>query len=218
MKVSGSMKASRPDRVVRTITALASFAYFAMWFFGAFILTALPLIKAFGGVGDGFSYGLELPVTTPNVQTMVQTVWGQAPLMLDEVRGKLELPISTMPWSFLALLWSYTAVAGALMLLFLHNLRRIFQRVRDGMAFDAQNVARLRKLGMLLLALAGLKAVAEVATSIAVRRGLAADSSLTVPTGVHIDLTLVPVALVLIALAEVFRRGAELEHEQSLVV
>ena len=104
------------------------------------------------------------------------------------------------------------------MLLFLHNLRRIFERVRDGAAFDAQNVARLRTLGMLLLAIAGLRAIAELATSIAVRRGLAEGSSLTVPTGFHLDLTLVPVALVLMALAEVFRRGAELEHEQSLVV
>jgi hypothetical protein len=123
-----------------------------------------------------------------------------------------------LPWSVLALLWSYAAVGGALMLLFLHNLRRIFQRVRDGAAFDAQNVVRLRTLGTLLLAIAGLNAVAELATSVAVRRGLAPGSSLTVPTGLHIDLTLVPVALVLMALAEVFRRGAALEHEQSLVV
>jgi hypothetical protein len=47
---------------------------------------------------------------------------------------------------------------------------------------------------------------------------LASDSDLSIPNGIHVDLTLVPVALVLIALAEVFRRGAELEHEQSLVV
>jgi len=212
------MRSARPDRVVRTLTALASFAYFGLWAGAVLVLIGLPVAKAFGGTGADFYYSLELPVTAPTLQTMVQTVWGPAPLMLDEVRGELKLPISTVPWSFLALLWSYAAVGGALMLLFLHNLRRIFERVRDGAAFDAQNVARLRTLGMLLLAIAGLKAVAELATSIAVRRGLAAGSSLTVPTGFHIDFTLVFVALVLMALAEVFRRGAELEHEQSLVV
>jgi hypothetical protein len=216
--VEGSMRIARPDRVVRTLTALASFAYFVTWAGWALVLIALPLLKAFGGNGADFHYGLELPVTAPTLQTMVQTVWGPAPLRLDEVRGELRLPISTLPWSFVALLWSYVAVAGALMLLFLHNLRRIFQRVRDGAAFDAQNVVRLRTLATLLLAIAGLKAVAEMATSIAVRRGLTPDSSLTVPTGFHSDLTLVPVALVLMALAEVFRRGAALEHEQSLVV
>jgi len=182
------------------------------------VLIGLPLVKAFSGAGSDFYYGLELPVTAPTLQTTVQTVWGSAPLILDEVRGDLKLPIWAVPWPVLALLWSYAAAAGALLLLFLHNLRRIFQRVRDGGAFDVRNVVRLRTLGTLLLAIAGLNAVAELATSIAVRRGLAPDSSLTVPTGFHTDLTLVPVALVLIALAEVFRRGAELEHEQSLVV
>ena len=212
------MRNSHPDRVVRTLTALASVAYFGMWAGAALVLIALPMLKAFGGAGSGFHYGLELPVTAPTVQTMVETAWGPAPLTLDDVRGKLELPISTMPWSLLALLWCYAAIFGALMLLLLHNLRCIFQRVRDGAAFDAKNVMRLRTLGTLLLAIAGLNAVAELATSIAVRRGLAAGSTLTVPTGFHVDLTFVPVALVLMALAEVFRRGAALEHEQSLVI
>ena len=212
------MRIASPDRIIRTLTTVAAFAYFGMWAAAALVLIALPLMKALGGAESGFYYGLELPVTTPTVQAMVQTVWGPAPLILDDVRGKLKLPISTVPWSLLALLWSYAAVGGALLLLFLHNLRRIFQRVRDGTAFDVENVVRLRRLGTLLLAIAGLNAVAELATSIAVRRGLPAGSSLTVPTGFHVDLTLVPVALVLMALAEVFRRGAELEHEQSLVV
>jgi hypothetical protein len=212
------MRITRPDRIVRTLTALASFAYFFMWAAVLLVLIALPMVKAFGGADSGFYYALDLPLAAPTVQSMVQTVWGPAPLLLEEVRGKLNLPIPTMPWSLLALLWTYAAVGGALMLVFLDNLRRIFQRVRDGAAFDAQNVARFRRLGMVLLGIAGLNAVVELATSIAVRRGLAAGSSLTVPDGFRFDGTLVFVALVLMALAEVFRHGSELEHEQSLVV
>lgn len=212
------MKSSRPDRVVSALAALASLAYFFMWAAVLSVLIALPMIKAFGGTSDSFYYSLDLPVATPSLQSIVQTVWGPAPLMVEEVRGQLKLPIPTMPWSLLALLWSYAAAGGALVLLFLLNLRRLFQSVRDGAAFDTQNVVRLRRLGTLLLAIAGLNAVAEIATSIVVRRGLPVGSSLTVPTGFHFDGTLVVVALVLIALAEVFRRGAELEHEQSLVV
>lgn len=49
-------------------------------------------------------------------------------------------------------------------------------------------------------------------------RGLTEGSSLAVLPGLHIDMPLVPVELVLLALAEVFRRGTELEDEQSLVV
>lgn len=210
------MRTQRPDRVVRTLTALTSFAYYFMWAGAAVVLVALPLIWL-SGVG-GFYYGLELPVTTPNLETMVQTAWGPAPLELDDVRGKLQLPIALMPWWLLAGLWAYAAVAGALLLLFLQNLRRIFQRVRDGAAFDARNGVRLRTLGMLLAAMAVLNGVAQTATLMAVRRGLPTGSTLSVPLGIPMDGALILVGLVLMALAEVFRRGAELEHEQSLVV
>ena len=212
------MRTLRPDRLVKVMAAVASLAYFAFCFGGILVLVALPAVKVLGGSSSNFHYSLELPVATPNLETTVQTTWGPAPLKLDEARGKLQLPIPILPWSLIAVLWTYTAVAFALILTFLQNLRRIFQRVRDGAAFDAQNAVRLRTLSLLLLALAMLNVVAEVATAMVVRRGLEAASSFAVPSGLHADLTLVPVALVLMALAEVFRRGAELEDEQSLVV
>jgi low affinity Fe/Cu permease len=212
------MRTFRPDRLVKMMAAVASLAYFAFWICGVLVLVALPAAKMFGGSSSNFHYGLPLPVATANLDTTVQTTWGPASLTLDEARAKLQLPIPILPWSLIAVLWGYTAVVFALMLLFLQNLRRIFERVRDGAAFDAQNAVRLRTLGLVLLALAVLNAVAEVATAMAVRRGLATTSSFAVPSGLHADLTLVPVALVLLALAEVFRRGTELEDEQSLVV
>jgi Protein of unknown function (DUF2975) len=212
------MQALRPDRVVRGLTALVSAAYLGTWIVGILVLTALPAAKLFGGAASNLVYGLELPVAAPDVETRVQTAWGPAPLKLAAARGKLELPIPMLPWSLVAVLWSYTAVAVALLLLFLRNLRRIFQRVRDGAAFDAQNALRLRTLSVLLFALAMLDALAEVATSVAVRSGLARDADLAVARGLHVDLTLVWIALVLVVLAEVFRRGTQLEDEQSLVI
>lgn len=210
------MRNLRADRVLKVLTGMASFAYYLLWVGAALVLVALPAVKVFGGTG--FHYGLELPVAVPNVDAMVDTAWGPAPLKLDAARAELQLPIPLLPWSLVAVLWIYTAVAAVLMLLLLHNVRHIFQRVRDGAAFDTQNAYRLRTLSVLLFSLAMLRAVAEVATSIAVRSGLAATSGLAVPPGLHVDMTLVLVALVLMALAEVFRRGTELEDEQSLVV
>lgn len=212
------MRMLRPDRVVKGLTGLVSLAYFGFWFCAPLVLIGLPAAKVLGGTDSHFYYELDLPVTVPAFDTDVSTIWGAAPLKLDNVRGVLQLPIPMLPWPTLALLWIYTAAALALTLTFLQNLRRIFQRVKDGAAFDAQNAVRLRTIGMLLLALALLKGVAEAATSIAVRRALTPGSPLRVPAGLHFDMTLVFVALVLVALAEVFRRGAELEHEQSLVV
>ena len=99
----------------------------------------------------------------------------------------------------------------------LHELRRIFQRVRDGAPFDADNATRMRRLGALVLALALLDGVAGLVTSLAVRGGVV-SGGLAVATGLRVNVPLVFVALVLVALAEVFRRGAELETEQALVV
>jgi hypothetical protein len=212
------MRKSPPDRVVRLLTSMASFAYYFFWAGAALVLVALPAIWLLGGDNSKFHYSLGLPVALSNLDATVQTAWGPAPVKLDEARAVMQLPISMLPWWLVAVLWAYAAVAAALMLLCLQNLRRIFQRVRDGAAFDSQNAFRLRTLSVLLLALAGLNAVAEVAAAMIFRRGLAADSNLAAPIGLHVNGTLVLVALVLMALAEVFRRGADLEDEQALVI
>jgi hypothetical protein len=45
-----------------------------------------------------------------------------------------------------------------------------------------------------------------------------ASPRIAVAGGLHLDAPLLFVALALVALAEIFRRGAELEDEQSLVI
>jgi DUF2975 family protein len=212
------MQTLRPDRVVRALTTLVSIAYFGLWLGAAIVLVAVPVAKLFGGPDADFHFGLAVPLTAHNSAAIVETGWGPAPLKLDDVQGELELSISRLPWSFVAVLWMYAGAGFGLTLLFGHNLRRICQRVRDGAPFDAQNALRLRTLGVLLFALALLNGIAEFVTSMAVRKGLTAGGPIGVPGGLHFDMTLIPFALGLIALAEIFRRGAELEHEQSLVV
>jgi hypothetical protein len=211
------MGALRPDRLVRLLTGLVTLAYFVAWVGGVFLLIAVPAARLFAA-GPNWHFGLELPVKFTNLQAELPTVWGPAPIKLDTVRSVLQLPIPMLPWSLVALLWAYLAAALGLGLMFLQNLRRIFQRVRDGAAFDVQNASRIRTLGVLLLSLALLQGVVETATSIVVRRGLSSSGPLAVAGGLHLDGMLIFIALVLVALAEVFRRGAELEHEQSLVV
>jgi hypothetical protein len=212
------MSALRPDRVLKVLTAIASVAYFGALVLFVILLIAVPAAKLFGEPGANFTYSLALPVSVSDVDTNVATAWGPAPVKLDTVRGTLQLSIPMLPWSVVAALWVYTAAIFGLGLTCLQNLRRLFQRVRDGAPFDAQNALRVRTVGLLVLALAIIKGIGETATSVAVRRGLAADSPLAVRGGIHLDVPLVLFALVLVALAEVFRRGAELEHEQSLVV
>jgi hypothetical protein len=212
------MRALRSVRVIKILTLIVSVTYFAGLAISIILLVGVPAAKAFGEPGGKFTYGLELYVSVQHLDTNVPTVWGPVPVKLDNVRGILQLPITMLPWSVVWLLWIYSAAAFGLVLMCLHTLRRLFQRVRDGAPFDAQNALRLRTLGMLLVALAVIKGIGDTVTANAVRRGLAPDGPLAVQGGVHVDFVLLVLALVLIALAEVFRRGAELEHEQSLVV
>jgi hypothetical protein len=210
------MPTDRPNRVVRLLTVLVSIAYYGLGAGAALVLVGAPAAKLFADDRE-WEWGLEVPAAVQDSAATVVTTWGPAKLKLDEVRADLELPIVLMPWWLFVLLWIHAAVYFGLVMLSLHQLRRIFQRVRQGAPFDAVNAVRLRSLGMLLIALALFNAVAEFVTAIAVMKGIE-DSRIAVSTGLHIELPFVFLALALVALAEVFRRGTELEHEQSLVI
>lgn len=136
---------------------------------------------------------------------------------MEDVRGSLRLPVGMLPLWLFAVLWSYAVAAVGLLLIFMHHLRRIFQRVRDGAPFDTTNALRLRWLGLIGIGLAVLTGVSELVTALVVRDGLISDR-VSVPVGLSVDLSLMFFGLVLLALAEIFRRGAELEEEHSLTV
>jgi hypothetical protein len=211
------MQPYRSDRVVRVLTAIVSVAYFTVWFATVLVLAGLPAARALARGGGDWTVGWPAPVTLRDAETTVQTGWGAARLVVEDARGELQLPIETIPWGIVALLWLALAVGLGLMLLTLYHLRRIFQRVREGAPFDAQNALRMRTLGLLVLAFAVYDGVVDLVAASVVRRGLAAGE-IAVPAGIHVDVLSVFMALVLVALAEVFRRGAELEDEQALVV
>lgn len=206
-----------PDRVVRSLTAVVSVAYFVAWIGAAVVLTAAPAVKAFGGAGAEWVWGLHVPATTLDSATTVLTNWGSAQLVIEDVRGALKIPLAMLPWWLVAVLWTHAAVVAALLLMALHQLRSIFRRVRDGIPFDQENASRMRRLGLLLLALALFNGIAELATALAISDRLVSDD-VTVSVAFRVDPMAVFLALVLVTLAEIFRRGAELEHEQSLVI
>ena len=211
------MRAYRPDRVVRALTGFVSIAYFGLFFLAAVVLIGLPALKLVAGDDPDWVIGLPVPVASLDSSATVVTRWGDARLELEDTRGSLRLPVGTVPWWLFAVLWSYVAVAGAMMLLFLHHLRRIFQRVRGGAPFDATNALRLRWLGLLALTFAVMGGVAQLVTSLVVRRGLISER-VEMSHGLSVDGSVVFFGLVLLALAEIFRRGAELEEDQALTV
>jgi hypothetical protein len=172
--------------------------------------------KLFAGADRNWTWSLPLPARAAHSPTAVMTSWGPAQLQVLDARTTLRLPIGILPWWLFALLWTYVATAAALVLLALHHLRRILQRVRDGAPFDEANARRLRWLGICLLVVS-LNGVAERAIALAMRVELPAMTSQR-PLTLPVDGSLVFVALLLVVLARVFRRGSDLEQDQSLVV
>lgn len=211
------MQAYRPNRVVGVLGAIVSFAYFGLLGLGIVATIGLPVVKLMAGDDPHWTFGLTVPIASLESDATVLTRWGDARLEVEDVRGSLKLPVSMLPWWLFAVLWTYTATAIALALLFLHHLRRLFQHVRGGAPFEATNARRLRRLGFIALALALLNGLAEFVTSLAVRDGLISER-MKVPHGLSLDPSLVLFGLVLLALAEIFRRGADLEEDQSLTV
>jgi hypothetical protein len=210
------MQAYRSDRVVRVLTTLVSAAYFGLFALGGVAIIGLLVAKVVAGDDPQWTIGLPVPVATVDSATIL-TRWGTARLETEAVHGALRLPISMLPWWLFAVLWTYTAAAIALTVLFLNHLRRIFQRVRSGAPFDTANALRLRWLGLIALALAILTGLSELITSLAVRGSLIGER-LEVPLGLAVDGWLLFFGLVLLALAEVFRRGAVLEEDHTLTV
>lgn len=211
------MRVYQPDRVVSVLTGLASTAYFGLLVLAVVVLIGLPTVKLAAGDDPDWEIGLTVPVASLDSDATVLTRWGDARLEVEDMGGSLRLPVWMLPWWLFAILWIYVAAAMALTLMFVHHLRRTFQRVRGGAPFDVTNAPRLRWLGLLALGLALLRGMAEFVTSLAVRGGVV-GARVEVPLGLSVDGWLVFFGLVLLALGEIFRRGAELEEEQSLTV
>jgi Protein of unknown function (DUF2975) len=209
------MTGKRPDRLVRGLTVVVTVAYYGFWIGALAILIAVPVAKAIGADHE-WTFDLPVPVNVRESGATVATSWGAAQIELDDVRADLQLPISMLPWWFLSILWLYVALQAGPLLLTLYHLRRMCQSVRDGAPFDPDNAVRLRSVGLLLCLITVFSGVAQFLTSTAVNKGLT-DSTIDVQRGFHLNGAVIIVGLVLVALAEIFRRGAELETEQSLV-
>jgi hypothetical protein len=209
--------AYRPDRVLSLLSTLVSIAYFVLWTTAIVVLVAAPAARLLAQGHSNWIWDLKVRATVHGSEARVITGWGSARFVVEHVRGDLILPLGLVPWWLFVALWTHAVVGLGLVLLSFHHLRRIFQRVREGEPFDAQNAVRMRWLGLLFLGLTLFNSLAELVTSMAVRKGVV-SSAISVAGAPHLDLGNVFIALVVVALAEVFRRGAELEREQSLVI
>lgn len=208
---------NRPDKIVRALALLVWLAYFGTWVGGVAVLVGAPALKVFAPGSPDWKWGVTVPGVTLTVDEAERAPWGAGRLQVEDVQGTLRLPVSTLPWWLFAVLWVHTAVLFTLMLAFLSRLRKVVRRIRAAAAFHVENARCLRSLGILLFALAFLDGVAGSVVSWALSRGFT-SSTMSVSTGLHVNGALVLLGLILIVLAEIFRRGSALEQEQALVI
>jgi len=211
------MQDARPDPVLRFLAAGVSVVYVAIWIGAIVVLLGLPLIKTLSAESASWLWGMPVPVRMASTEVPVDIAWGPAVLEVENVRGNFRLPIPRLPWWVVGVLWAYACVGAGLMLSFFYQFRHVLRRARCGATLDPDDARRPRWRGLLMLAIDAVNGAAELATAAIVRAGLV-DTSIRVPIVGHVDGRLVLLALVLLALARVFRRGAELEREQALVV
>jgi len=97
-------------------------------------------------------------------------------------------------------------------------LRSVFRSLRSGSPFVAANARRLHRMGLTVLAIEALRIL--VTTTLIAPEMKALDS--VEGQGWRVDVgpswTIVFVACVFLILAEVFRRGTEMQDEQELTV
>lgn len=182
----------------------------------ALVVLGIPAARLFARNNAVFIGLVDVPVTTAPSAAALRLPWGEG-LLKVEASGGVNLPLAGMPWWVVGIIWGAVALYLVATLAVLHQLRRIFQRVRAGAPFDAENAVRLRRIGVLCVLLALGKGVAEFITGLLIRNAME-SRAIEVLGGVRVEPTLVIAGVGLIALAEVFRRGGQLEAEQALVV
>jgi len=210
------MEPYRADRVVRVLTGFVTLLYYVSCVGLVIVLLLTPALALLGREAED----VEVPVRVDAPEGTLVSDWDSAAqgFELDEVSGELSVPMGVAPVWLRVLSWLSQVTMAGLAVVFMHHLRRVFVRVREGAPFDAQNARRLRTLGILLLVLNMVQQSYEFFMAVVVTRSLDARSSIDLGATPDLDSEQIFVALVLIALAEIFRRGSQLEDEQSLVV
>ena len=212
------MTTYRADTVVQLLTMLVSVFYRVAWAFGVVLFIAVTALELFAGAETRQKLSIGVTTTVHLEDQRIATAWGGSlGLKMDEAKGSLRVPIASAPVWFRLTAYLGLAVLFALFLRFLFHLRELFRRVRAGAPFDERNATTLRWLGILLVLIETMTSAYSFGLSQLVLRAMS-PPSIPVTSSYSMNGTAIVVGLVLLALAEIFRRGAVLEDEQAHVV
>jgi hypothetical protein len=212
------MNTYRAGAVVRSLTAIAAVLYRVASVLGALLIVAVTALELFAGSETLQDFSIGVTTTVELESTTVGTVWGGSiGLEKSEAERPLRVPIASAPVWFRLVTYGGLAVIYGLFLRFLFHLRELLLRVRAGAPFDERNGTSLRWLGFLLILIDTLGSAYSFGLTELVLRAML-PPPVTVTSSFSMDGSVIVIGLVLLALAEIFQRGAELEDEHAHVV
>jgi hypothetical protein len=210
---------NRENRELRALDRVITLAYYVACVVTAAWLVVVPALRFLPGDLIDRSFTVDVPVAVTELTTTAVAEWEErtATYPLNDVHGDVEIPITVAPITLLFITWLVWGLICGLATMMLYQARKLVRRVRAGAPFDAENAIILRRLGSLLLVQYVVKVFYGFGVSTWVVSKLD-SSSVRLSTAPFANWSVLLSALVLMVLAEIFRRGAALEHEQSLVV
>jgi hypothetical protein len=212
------MNTYRADPAIRLLTVIVSVLYRVAWVFGAVLIVAVTALELFAGTETRQKFSIGVATTVHLEDQEIGTAWGGSlALKMDEAKGSLRVPIASAPVWFRLAAYLGLAIIFALFLRFLLHLRELFRRVRAGAPFDERNAATLRWLGILLILIETMASAYSFGLTQLVLRAMS-PPSVPVTSSFSMNGTAIIAGLVLLALAEIFRRGAVLEDEHAHIV
>jgi hypothetical protein len=208
------MRTTRLPRLLLRLTDLA---------IGLLILaTVLSVVVIVVSASNGSDARLKVPVEfTPDRSTyeLTSSVWGEGVIERAQGSAIFEDPgAGLFVGSAVAGIFIFIVPAFVVLLL----LRRIFATMAGGTPFIGENIRRIRWIGWLMIIFGVLSQVVRWGLVWFVHSNVAAtglDLSLQIDqSSVQPDTTMIFLGLVVLALAEVFRYGAQLQTDSDLTV
>lgn len=159
-------------------------------------------------IGEGGEPRMEVAIASPDAK-------GVRTAFVDQAQGTLRLETTDWYLNFVSNLAKLITAVGLAYLVYL--LRAMVIAIQQGEVFTEENVNRMRRLGYLVLGVSLVKAGLEYTAASEVLRQLNITSPpLSLPS--PFDPVIILASLLILALAQVWSYGLELERERALTI
>ena len=134
---------------------------------------------------------------------------------VDEAQGTLRLETTDWYFIFISNLAKLLTAIGLVYVIYL--LRSVLQAIIQGDVFTQENVARIRRIGYLVLIVAFVKATVEYIAAWEILNQLRiVEPALSLPSPFEAEVILA--SLLILVLAQVWSYGLELERERAMTI